>query len=213
MEHKIPIFPLGIVLLPGMRIPLHIFEERYREMVDFCLENHTPFGIVYYNGSNFRSTGCSASIQKLIKRYDDGRKDILIEGGKRFSLESIDDSGLFLQAEIKYFDDCGSDDLHREALRLQKEAVELFVHLADLNNKTLDREILEHMDPVDFSFMLSSSDLFTVEERQESLESSSTANRIQNLITSAKRSIQRSEAHQKLLEILGDNSDIRHIFN
>jgi Lon protease-like protein len=202
-----------MVLLPKMRVPLHIFEERYREMVDQCLENNQPFGIVYYNGSNFRSAGCSAGIIKLIKRYDDGRKDILIEGKKRFYLESIDDSGLYLKSTVRYFDDCGTENAEHEAQRLKDEAIDLFSRLAELNNKSLDREFLQSMDPGEFSFLLSASDLFNVEERQESLESSSTANRIQNLITSAKRSIRRSEANQKLLEILGDNSDIRHIFN
>jgi Lon protease-like protein len=108
MEEKIPIFPLGLVLLPGMQVPLHIFEERYREMVDHCLEEQSQFGIVYYNGSNFRSTGCSAGIVKLVKRYEDGRKDILIEGERRFSLESIDDTGMYLHARVRYFDDCAT---------------------------------------------------------------------------------------------------------
>jgi Lon protease-like protein len=54
-ETIIPLFPLGLVMLPQMPLPLHIFEERYKLMIGECLERHTAFGIVFFNGSDWRA--------------------------------------------------------------------------------------------------------------------------------------------------------------
>ena len=72
----IPLFPLGLVLLPQMPLPLHIFEERYKLLIGECLDNNKEFGIVYFNGTDIQAIGCTASIQKVLKRYGDGRLDI-----------------------------------------------------------------------------------------------------------------------------------------
>ena len=77
---KIPLFPLGLVLLPQMPLPLHIFEERYKLMIGECLEKNEEFGIVYFNGTDIQAIGCTASIHKVVKRYNDGRLDILTRG-------------------------------------------------------------------------------------------------------------------------------------
>ena len=61
-ETIIPLFPLGLVLLPQMPLPLHIFEERYKLMIGECLESHTVFGVVFFIGSDIETIGCTASI-------------------------------------------------------------------------------------------------------------------------------------------------------
>lgn len=182
-------------------------------MISSCLEGGREFGIVYYNGSNFRSTGCCARVISVLKHYDDGKSDILIEGTRRFTLNTIDESGTYLKGEADFFNDCHSEESRVEARRLQLEAVELFRQFTELNNKRIDSDYISGLPAEDFSFLLSGSDLFNIEEKQENLEISSTPNRIQNLITSVRRAIRRSEANHKLLDILGDESDIRHIFN
>ena len=80
----IPLFPLGLVLLPQMPLPLHIFEERYKLMIGECLEKNEEFGIVYFNGTDIQAIGCTASIQRVLKRYDDGRAGYLDPGGESF---------------------------------------------------------------------------------------------------------------------------------
>ena len=85
----IPLFPLGLVLLPQMPLPLHIFEERYKLMIGECLEKKKEFGIVYFNGTDIQAIGCTASIQKVLKRYDDGRLDILTQGENRFEIKEM----------------------------------------------------------------------------------------------------------------------------
>lgn len=76
-ERIIPLFPLGIVALPGAPIPLHIFEERYKEMISRCIEQGRVFGIVLFSGERMADAGCTVRVLEVLKRYDDGRMDIL----------------------------------------------------------------------------------------------------------------------------------------
>ena len=89
---RYPLFPLGLVLLPGEVVPLHIFEERYKTMVDECLEAERGFGIVWLSDESLRETGCSAGITQLLERMEDGRMNILVQGEQPFRLlRRIDD--------------------------------------------------------------------------------------------------------------------------
>ena len=69
----IPLFPLNVVLMPGTPLPLHIFEERYKQMVNECLESGAEFGMVLADESGTRQVGCTARIVELVQRFDDGR--------------------------------------------------------------------------------------------------------------------------------------------
>ena len=86
---KIPLFPLGLVLLPFERLPLHIFEPRYKKMVANSLENGHPFGIVLNDSNNIYKIGCLAKVVKVINKYPDGKSDIIVEGLNRFKIISI----------------------------------------------------------------------------------------------------------------------------
>lgn len=105
---RIPLFPLNTVLFPGAALPLHVFEERYREMVGECLKQDRPFGVVRADGEQMSIVGCTANILRVVQRYDDGRMDILCEGGRRFEIEGLDESRKFLQADVEYFEDEGA---------------------------------------------------------------------------------------------------------
>lgn len=87
--HEIPLFPLDVVLMPGTPLPLHIFEERYKQMINECLESGDEFGVVLSDSSGTREVGCTASISEIVERYDDGRLVILVEGSQRFKLGNI----------------------------------------------------------------------------------------------------------------------------
>ncbi len=80
---RFPLFPLGLVLLPGEVVPLHIFEERYKLMIGECLEQDTEFGIVWLSDDELKDTGCSARVTQLLERMEDGRMNILVEGTVR----------------------------------------------------------------------------------------------------------------------------------
>jgi len=113
---RIPLFPLDTVLFPGAALPLHIFEERYREMVGECIRDNEAFGVVRSDGEQMAIIGCTARIVRLVERYRDGRMDILCEGERRFEIEALDESRAFLQADVEFFEDtgAGSTRLDRE---------------------------------------------------------------------------------------------------
>ena len=81
-----PLFPLGLVLLPGELVPLHIFEERYKLMIGECLEQESEFGIIWLSDDGLKEVGCSARITRVLERFDDGRLNILVEGTDPFRL-------------------------------------------------------------------------------------------------------------------------------
>jgi Lon protease-like protein len=82
---ELPIFELPLVLLPGELLPLHIFEERYKRMIDRCLEAGEPFGVVFRDGDgSARRIGCEARVTEVTERFDDGRLNILVTGERPF---------------------------------------------------------------------------------------------------------------------------------
>jgi Lon protease-like protein len=83
---RYPLFPLGLVLLPGEPVPLHIFEERYKLMIGECLDEQREFGIVWLSDDGLKEVGCSARIAQVLERFEDGRLNIVVEGTKPFRL-------------------------------------------------------------------------------------------------------------------------------
>jgi Lon protease-like protein len=89
---ELPIFELPLVLLPGERVPLHIFEERYKRMIGSCLENDEPFGVVLRDADGARSFGCTAFVTEVLERFDDGRLNVVVTGAEPFRvLDRFDD--------------------------------------------------------------------------------------------------------------------------
>jgi Lon protease-like protein len=84
---RFPLFPLGLVLLPGEAVPLHIFEERYKLMIGECLDEESEFGIVWLADDALKDVGCCARIAHVLDRFDDGRLNIVVEGTTPFRLE------------------------------------------------------------------------------------------------------------------------------
>jgi Lon protease-like protein len=82
----LPLFPLGLVLLPEEVVPLHIFEERYKLMIGDCLEREADFGIIWMSDEGLKDVGCTARVTQLLERMDDGRMNILIQGSEPFRL-------------------------------------------------------------------------------------------------------------------------------
>ncbi len=79
-----PLFPLGMVALPGELIPLHIFEERYKTMISECLEAEREFGIVWLSDDGLREVGCACSIDRVLEEMEDGRVKLLVRGTRPF---------------------------------------------------------------------------------------------------------------------------------
>ena len=83
---RLPLFPLGLVLLPEEVLPLHIFEERYKLMIGECLEGESEFGILWMADGGLREVGCTARVTQLLERMEDGRMNILVQGSEPFRL-------------------------------------------------------------------------------------------------------------------------------
>jgi Lon protease-like protein len=101
----LPIFPLDVVLLPGVPLPLHIFEPRYKEMITECLDQKKPFGVVRSKEEGIAEIGCTAEIIAVTKKHSDGRMDIVTEGRERFEVMQLNQERSFLQAEVLYLQD------------------------------------------------------------------------------------------------------------
>ncbi len=86
MDERLPLFPLGIVLLPGELAALHIFEERYKRLIGRCRETGDAFGIVLQQGESQEDVGCTASIVVVAQEFSDGRLNIIVRGGARFKV-------------------------------------------------------------------------------------------------------------------------------
>jgi Lon protease-like protein len=128
MVMKVPLFPLDVVLFPGTPLPLHIFEERYKEMIGECLSVKSGFGVVRAQREGLAVIGCMARIVRVLHEYEDGRLDILCDGGDRFEIEQLDNSREFLQAEVDFFSDDGAESTRQsreECLALHFEVLEL----------------------------------------------------------------------------------------
>jgi Lon protease-like protein len=158
---KIPLFPLDMVLFPGAALPLHIFEDRYKEMVAGCIEREEPFGVVRAKSDGLAVIGCMARIVAVLKQYPDGRMDILCEGGERFEIEALDNSRAYLQAEVDAFEDDGPEATRVERERCLGLHFEMMELAADENDAACSLQMdLDHpiamtlacMLPVDLDF-------------------------------------------------------------
>lgn len=107
MNKQIPIFPLNLVVFPGSKYPLHIFEERYKTLLKNCLDTNTGFGIVSLIDKKISDVGVYVRISEVIKTYDNGESDIVVEGVERFIINSTykHSDGYFIADVNKYFDE------------------------------------------------------------------------------------------------------------
>ena len=105
MSSLLPLFPLDVVLLPGTTLPLHIFEPRYKEMIEECLAGKKMFGVVRAKEEGTADIGCTAEILEVVKKYPDGRLDIATAGRRRFEVMELNQERRFLQAAVLYLDD------------------------------------------------------------------------------------------------------------
>jgi Lon protease-like protein len=106
MEQRLlPLFPLQVVLFPRTALPLHIFEDRYKEMMGELIPDKGEFGVVMAGEKGICNAGCTATVEKVIERYADGRLDLIAVGRRRFEILTLDDEKSYLRGAVDYFDD------------------------------------------------------------------------------------------------------------
>src|ERR687884_16094 len=102
---EIGLFPLALVLLPTERVPLHIFEPRYKELIGECLAEGREFGLVLEDENGRRDVGTRAGVIEVLQVFDDGRMNVVVEGRDRFRLVELTTGREFLTGEIEAVDD------------------------------------------------------------------------------------------------------------
>lgn len=211
---RIPLFPLRLVLFPGMPLPLHIFEDRYRRLLRECMEDKHEFGILLQDGENLAQSGCTAGIDGVIREYEDGRFDVIVSGRRRFRVKRLIEEEPLLSAEVEFFTD-EEPALHETAALhdLARQAAEKLMSLAATEQLDVEGDILLNLTPVSLSLMIGSTELFTVEEKQELLEMRSTAGRLASGIEKIGIRLRQRQAEKKIEELLGAPLDLSSLKN
>ncbi len=207
-DRVIPLFPLGLVLMPQIALPLHIFEERYKLMIGECLADNLEFGIVFINATNIQAVGCTAKILKVIKRYDDGRLDILTRGQRRFVIKEIYEKKAYLEARVDFIEDeelsdiSSSQDLANKGIALLRQ----FTSYTELGEGSI---FGEEMDLNSVSFLIAGCEGFSNEEKQRFLEMTSTGERLEKSVESLENMIARMKITAEIHRIIGGNGNIK----
>jgi len=128
------LFPLGVVLLPTERTPLHIFEPRYRELIGECLAERRDFGLVLGGDEETHSVGTRAAVTEVLDRFSDGRLDVVVEGGDRFRIVEPTEGRSFRTARVEPYDDVPDPGSSAEV----EQALTLFQRLVELTGSDVD---------------------------------------------------------------------------
>ena len=105
VQRDFPLFPLGLVALPSELVPLHIFEERYKTMIEECLAHEREFGIVWLSDEGLRPIGCACEITEVLERMEDGRLNILSRGTRPFRVVERQEELPYPAGTIEFLDD------------------------------------------------------------------------------------------------------------
>lgn len=199
---ELGLFPLPLVLLPTERIPLHIFEPRYHELVQECLDTDGEFGLVLATGDGaVHEIGTRARVAGVMEQLDDGRMNIVVEGGERFRLLELTRGRSFQTGVVEPVEDDGEppagEDVERALaiFRELAEAAESDVDVPDAGTPDLDWELAARVD-------------FGTDPKQELLATTSPAVRMRRLIELLETSLEAVKLEQTLRERAAHNGKV-----
>jgi Lon protease-like protein len=191
MSEKLPLFPLGTVLYPGLLLPLHIFEERYRELVRDLVDGPEPrrFGVIAIRQGRetgadgvqaLYQIGCVATLRQ-VKELDDGRYDIVTVGTQRFRLADLDRSKPYLQGEVELLTELAGDETGaRLAARSVQDAFRIY--LGVLAERGVTQVSVPDLpdDPVMLSYLVAASIVIDLQDKQALLAEPDALHRLVN---------------------------------
>ena len=206
---ELPLFPLPVVLFPGVPLPLHIFEPRYRQMMEDIRGQNNLFGLAYFDSTTASSdlppaghVGCVAEVAET-QSLPDGRSNILTLGVVRYRIESyVERDAPYLVARLTYFED--EDEASPLIKESAKDVAEAFTRIAravrTINDERASLPDISDTDPERLSFLVSAAMEIETDVKQELLELRSTSERLQRLrgmLTSAVKTYEeRARIHQ-----------------
>jgi len=177
-EGLLPLFPLQVVLFPSALLPLHIFEERYKVLIQKCIAEGKEFGINLVQKQEVQKVGCTAIVGSVVQRYPDGRMDIIVQGRRRYALLGVDGGEApYKVGRVRYLQNV------REKLdqQLAAETVLLYNELvAKVYKNQVPQVEIQEFEP-GLSFLLAQKAGMDLEQRQRLLENSSENGRLAQL--------------------------------
>lgn len=186
----LPLFPLPVVLFPGVPLPLHIFEPRYRQMMSDIRLGKNLFGLAYFDSTSAETevppaghVGCVAEVTET-QTFPDGRSNILTLGVIRYRIERYVERGdPYLVAEVTYFED--DDESESSLTETAKEVAETFTRIAQavrtINDERATLPDISDTEPQRLSFLVAAAMEIEADVKQELLELRSTSERLERL--------------------------------
>jgi len=176
-KQLLPLFPLSVVLLPATPLPLHIFEDRYKEMMGEVIPERGEFGVVLAKDDGIVNVGCTARVDRVLQRYPDGRMDLVAVGQRRFQILSVDEEKPYLRAAVEFFND---DEAGAVSEQLRKQAIAAYERLREVEKPEV---IIEpKFDSPQMSFQLAQF-VADLDKRQTVLSLRSETERLEFLVS------------------------------
>jgi Lon protease-like protein len=201
-SEEFPLFPLALVALPGELIPLHIFEERYKTMIDHCLQDESEFGIVWLSDDGLREVGCACEIDRVLERMDDGRMNLLVRGTRPFRVLERQGHLPYPAGVIEFVED-REDALDAEAARRAHEAYAELVKRA--TDREPDRDELDGMS----AYAMAATVDFGLDAKQGLLDMRSENARLRLVTRLFRAAIKRLDLVDKVQERARSNGKVR----
>jgi Lon protease-like protein len=211
---ELPLFPLAVVLFPGVPLPLHIFEPRYRQMLTDIRAGNSLFGISYFDASvsdrespAVGSVGCVAQVTDA-QAFPDGRSNILTVGVIRYRIEAyVEGDAPYLMARVSYFED--EVDESEAVLENSREVAETFTRIAravrTINDERASLPDIADTEPQKLSFLVAAAMEVDTEVKQELLELRVTAERLRRLRDILSRAVSGYEERARVHELAKGN--------
>jgi Lon protease-like protein len=213
-QRELPLFPLPVVLFPGVPLPLHIFEPRYRKMLEDIRVANNLFGLAYFDPTTAESevppaghVGCVAEVTE-VQTFPDGRSNILTLGVVRYRIESYVERGdPYLVAKVTYFED---DEENEELLAAPaKDVAETFTRIAQavrtINDERATLPDISSTEPQRLSFLVAAAMEIDAEVKQEMLELRSTSERLERLRAMLNIAVKGYEERARIHELAKSN--------
>lgn len=211
---ELPLFPLPVVLFPGVPLPLHIFEPRYREMLSDIRVSNNFFGLSYFDASTSDKeippaghVGCVAEVTE-VQPLPDGRSNVLTIGLIRYRLEEyVESGGLYLVARVSFFEDEEEED---ESLNdRSRDVADTFTRIARavriLNDERASLPDISDTEPQRLSFLVAAAMEIDADVKQELLELRSTGERLRRLRDMLARAVTSYEERARVHELAKGN--------
>ena len=202
-----PLFPLGIVALPGESVPLHIFEDRYLRMIEKCLladvgSVEREFGIVWLSDEELKQIGCACEIEETLERMEDGRLNILARGTRPFRLLERQDDLPYPAGVVEFLSN-REEELDEQAAGTARELYAELVEQAT-DRKLTDDELAE-LD----AYRMAATVEFGTDAKQELLELRSENERLRLLGLLLHAAIERLEVVERAQTRARSNGKVR----